>query len=99
MGCYINKVNKEDFLNKFGKFHIDIPLFGKVSIPSYKDLSIDGNLPVVLVDNGPFTAAAVAFDEIEYNRFTREDDGRPRQIWTCKKDNLLKVVDCPQYLR
>lgn len=99
MGCYINKVNKEDFLNKFGKFHTDIPLFGKVSVPSYKDLSIDNNLPVVLVDNGPFTAAAVAFDEIEYSRFIREDDGRPRQIWTCKKDDLRKVVDCPQYLR
>lgn len=99
MGCYINKVNKENFLEANGKFHLNIPMYGKVSVPSYKDLSIDGYLPVVLVDNGPFTAAAVAFDEIEYKRFTGEDDGRPRQLWTCDKEKLRKVVDCPDYLR
>lgn len=32
-----------------------------------------------LLNNGPFTAAAVAYNEGEWKELTREDDPRPRK--------------------
>lgn len=35
---------------------------------------------VVVVDNGPFEAAAFAFSEQEFKEFTRPDDHRPKKF-------------------
>lgn len=52
-------------------------------------------LPVCLVDNGLFTAAAVAFDPVERDIFLRED-GRPKQWFTCQREDLKPYL--PEHL-
>ena len=48
---------------------------------------------VCLVDNGPFTAASIMYDETEHLEFTRSDDVRPRKYYSVSKDKLLGA--CP----
>lgn len=59
--------------------------------PEYSEVSGDGMLPVVLVNNGPFTAAAITYSENEYREFTRPDDDRPRQMFIAEIDKLKQV--------
>ncbi len=88
MGFYVNPrgETKESFLNREGiKGPYDLRLSWK-SVPA-------GYLPVVLVDNGPFTAAGIAYCESELEAFTDMNDPRPRQIFFVKIEKLLPVTD------
>ena len=86
MGFYINPPDehKEDFLNREG---IAAPSNMKLSWQSVPD----GYLPVVLINNGMFTAAGIAYSEDELKAFTRPDDHRPKQIFFVKIEKLLQV--------
>lgn len=80
MGSYINPphVSKEQFLEAHG-----------IEITQDEAAAFDfGNgdkvLPVVLVDNGPFTAAAIAYSPGELAEFTKPDR-RPRKWFLVEK--------------
>ena len=83
MGYYINPPNmtKEQFLESYG-LELNNP-------PFWHDIERDGlDFPVCLVDNGPFTAAAIAYSSSELDVFKRED-GRPKR-WFLVARELLK---------
>lgn len=50
-------------------------------------------VPVCVVDNGPFEAAAIAFDREEAEQFNRPD-GRPRKWMLVTKKKVVEV--CPR---
>ena len=80
MGMYINPVgiSKEEWLHKNG-----------IAI-SKEDAEItNGVYPVCLVDNGPFTAAAIAYNEEELYVFKNDTTGR-RMRWYLVEAVLLK---------
>lgn len=85
MGCYINPVNqsKESFLK-----HNGVPID-----PSIYDWSDNENLPVCLVDNVMFTAAAVCYNKKEMSHFTMPGDHRQKLWFKVNLELLLKT--CP----
>ena len=81
MGLYINSPNetKEQFLEREG---LEVPVVDWENIPS-------DSLPVILMDNGMFTAAGIGFCEKEYNLLNdRKKDLRPKKIFIVKKDKI-----------
>ncbi len=90
MGIYINPPNctKEQFLN-VNAIQISIKEFLNFDI-SNKEMSL-----VVLVDNGPFTAAAVAYNDEERKAFTAFDDFRPKKFYKVFSDLLtIELAGC-----
>lgn len=86
MGIYVNplKGSKEDWLNSH-----------KVKwIPAHEFCTHtpgrNGLLGVALVDNGPFTALAVADSLEEAKAFCRPEDSRPKHFFLVKLEDLLK---------
>jgi hypothetical protein len=51
----------------------------------------EGSLPVVLFNNGRFTAACIAYDESELTDATDPEDDRPRTIYIVPVEKLLAV--------
>ena len=84
MGQYINPpdMSKEDWLAKYGQ-EVE-PVF---------PLEDDSKALICLVENPFFTAAAVCFDQGEWDEFTRRDDPRPRRWFIVPKTELQSVVD------
>lgn len=91
MGCYINpvKMHKEDWLLVHAT-----PL---AAAPAWHEVP-SGELPVCLVDNGPFTAAGVAYDEQELTEFSAPDP-RPTWWYTAAIEKLRTVSDLDKYLK
>lgn len=87
MGCYINPkdMTKEAWLYKFAK-----PTPGPMPIT-------ESEVPVCLVDNGPFTAAAVAYDPDELQVFQSASDRRPKVWFTATRESLYTVSDLKNY--
>jgi len=85
MGYYINPSDgseKEAWLEEHAVF---------ITKYEAKDFDFETSpdlLPVCLVDNGAFTAAAIAYDAMERDRFI-EPDHRPK-IWYLVKKELVK---------
>ena len=52
-----------------------------------------GSLPVILINNGFFTAAGIAYSEAKFNAFTGVDDRRPKQFYTVSVEALLSLDD------
>ena len=94
MGCYINPPSepKETWLMSNGKAVHTNPI--STNFPPYESLVETGMVPVVLMDNGMFTAAGVAYDGPEYIAFTEPSDPRPRLVFLVGRDDLLAV--CPE---
>ena len=88
MGFYVNPQDesKESFLEREGTVMASNPQITWESVSK-------GYLPVALVDNGFFTAAAITYSERELQKFTRLDDTRPRTIFMVKIEKLLPVAD------
>lgn len=91
MGIYINPTSgtKEEWLNKNYLLITDKPSLqinpGDIlSIADFKTM-----FPVCLVDNGLFTAAAVADDRREFDNF-HTNDGRLKVWYIVKLEDLLK---------
>lgn len=51
----------------------------------------ESHLPVCLVDNGPFTAAAVGVDAREVQAFQQPGDYRPKQWFRVSREALIKI--------
>lgn len=84
MGIYINPKDctKEEWLEKNGTRYLHFaPFF----------LEDGKELPVCLVDNGPFTAAAICYSRHELEAFNRFDDTRPKKWYSVSKEKLLEV--------
>ncbi len=82
MGLYIDPVDmsKEDWLLKNGT---------RIA-PAFTD-PCSGDVTVCLVNNGPFTAAAVAYSEREVDAFNQPRDGRPK-VWFRVPAKQVNVV-------
>lgn len=101
MGAYVNPSNmsKEDWLKRYGKLVgavSSLPLDG-LCVPTYESYPVN-ELPVILVDNGPFTAAAIAYSKEEYLEFVDPMDGRNRGVFSVPKDLLYEVSNLENYL-
>lgn len=85
MGLYINPPNmeKEQWLDENATPYGDD--FEKVREVARND---DLVLPVVWINNGPFTAAGIAYDERELNSFQNGISGRPFRLFTAPVDRL-----------
>jgi hypothetical protein len=74
MGYYIevpkNKNKAEQIVELFGGEIVSMP-------NAFSDIPEDKAL-IVVVDNGPFEAAGLAFNESEFKEFTAPDSGRQR---------------------
>lgn len=84
MGWYINPEGetKEAFLRREGKEVKDIDW---IKIPQ-------GQIPVVLIDNGFFTAAGIACSQDELHAFTLSDDPRPKTFYLVPTEKILEVM-------
>lgn len=73
MGFYINPpdMTKEAWLAAHGE---------RLTGPPSRHID-NGKVVVSHVDNGPFTAAAVAYSMRDLEEFQRPDDRRPKQWW------------------
>lgn len=91
MGYYINlpDMTKEQWLSKYGT---------KVADNFKWDQLDDGKLPVVLINNGPFTAAGIAYSPSEFQAFTDPLDNRPKIIYEVAIEDLRKVADIDHLL-
>ncbi len=83
MGAYINPkdMTKERWLDEFAEKRLPSPNF---------EATPDGYLPVVLVDNGIFTAAGIAYSPDELAVFNTPD-GREKEWFIAKIDDLHTV--------
>lgn len=86
MGCYVNTRDgsKEEFLALCGE-----TTNGPCAIT-------ETHLPVVWVNNGPFTAVAVAYSQREIEAFLYPDP-RPKQWYRVSREDLRKVSDLYRY--
>lgn len=96
MGCYVNPdhEDKETWLEKNATTICKMNYF-----PKWEIIFATNERPVVLIDNGAFKAAGVAYDEREYQDFTREDDPRPRKIYSVSIEKLKEVSDIEDCLK
>lgn len=88
MGYYINPKDcaKEQWL-KENALHCNTQ---KGYVPTWETLE-EGTLPVCLVDNGPFTAAGIAYSKDEMEAFSEPSDRRPKIWFIVPIDKLLAV--------
>ncbi len=90
MRIYINPRNdsKEAFLEREG-------VLAETSNPELIVLECpDNNVPVVWVDNGPFTAAKIAFDPEALKDFLEPDDPRPKIVYYISIDKAIEGSGC-----
>lgn len=87
MGAYVNPktMSKEEWLSTNG-----ILVGSNLLVPNFESFDSD-SLPVVLVDNGAFTAAAIGFCKREYEYFMDESDTRTKAVYSVLKDKLYDV--------
>ncbi len=91
MGYYINPKDgstKEDWLEKFALSDLHLQLNG---IPKWSEVPEDC-LPVCLVDNQIFTAAAIVYDEREFDAFNDPDDFRPKNWFFVRNEFLAEFL-------
>lgn len=93
MGYYINprEGTKEEWLEKHGeKFSglMEADIIWAIKEP---DQSI-----VVLVDNGPFTAAGIAYSRKELEAFVHPDDYRPKYIYLVPSRTI--TLEHPEFI-
>ncbi len=90
MGCYVNPrtEEKEAFLLREGQ--------RLTSIPTAADITVD-SVPVCLVNNGFFTACAVAYSANELRAFADPGDPRPKLWFKVPRTALYQVSDLKNY--
>ena len=90
MGCYINPETetKEEFLRRVGTPLQEAPKWDEIP---------KGSLAVCWVNNGPFSAAGVAFDERELEAFMVPEDRRPKKWFIVTIEDLRGVCPLEHY--
>lgn len=93
MGAYINPdgQNKEEWLRENGT---PINLLDVLNW-SHKPVDV---LPVVLMNNGFFTAAGICYSETEMRVFTDPSDSRPKSYFFVNTEKLYGVSNLESYL-
>jgi hypothetical protein len=94
MGAYINPrgETKEQWLEREG---LELP---QDEVAAMGDKAFSGDwLPVCLVDNGPFTAACIMFDNRELDVWLRPDDTRPKRFFMAPLKLLYEVSNLKEY--
>lgn len=88
MGLYINPpdMTKEEWLAKYAEEATPTDL----ALTTYP---LGDKVPVVLVDNGWFTAAGVMYSVRELQEFLDPFDSRPKKCFLASKEELLKLPD------
>ena len=96
MGCYVNPkgMTKEDWLAHHGVL-LRAEEYRTANVQS---LLQGGMILLVHVDNGPFTALGVVYNEAERVEFDQPDDHRPKSFWLADVDEVRKVAPLDQYL-
>jgi hypothetical protein len=97
MGAYVNPRGKDAavWLRENGAPFVE----GKTPLPrDFQSWRDQGKLVVCLVDNGPFSAAAVAFCQDELQVFTDLRDTRPKQWYVVPINLLYPVSNLHTYL-
>ena len=91
MGYYINPPDKskEEFLVEHGT---------PVTPEILRNHDYKNSLPVVLVDNGPFTAAAIGYDKNETEYFLDTKEDRRRKMFFLVPKAVLVPYVPPKYL-
>jgi hypothetical protein len=86
MGLYINPndSSKEQWLKNKAR---------EVTQDEFRFETGTGEVPLAWVDNGPFSALAVAYSEREFKEFTRSDDSRPRKFYYASFADVQDVTD------
>ncbi len=90
MGYYINPKNgdtKEKWLSK------NCWLVPKACL-SYNEIRSMKLIPLVWVNNGAFTAVAIAYCKREYLEFLNPNDKRPKEVWGATAEVVFK--ECPE---
>ena len=89
MGYYIDPMDmsKEEWLAKNGI---------KMHLAELKGSDLFDTLPVCLVNNGAFTAAAVCFSAEEFKDFSNPKDMRDKQWFIVPIPQLLEVGAIPE---
>lgn len=84
MGFYINPpdMSKEDFLTTQGTLYDHLPMF-------HRDEDL---VTICLVDNGAFTAAAICYNQDEYEVFEIYD-GRPKKWFGVNIEKLAPYIN------
>lgn len=85
MGAYVNPedMSKEEWLEENAtEFPLPIPW----------DKILEGYMPIVLVQNQGFAAAAIGFSREEYSVFINPNDERPKRYFYCNKIEELHSV-------
>lgn len=99
MGLYINirDQSKEDWLLANGEVIFDEKR--GLSVPPSTFIRND-TIAVCLVDNGPFTAAAVAYSPDELAAFSSPEDFRPKVWFWVPIDKISEVLghDLREYI-
>ena len=77
MGMYLNPVNvcKETWLRENAT-----EVSKNAILLDYNNLMQNKEIPIILMNNGYFTAAGICYKESEATEFTRED-GRPKKFY------------------
>ena len=89
MGYYIQVPgNKNKALQLAGLYDGEI----LPTIPAWKEIP-NGKVLVVVIDNGPFEAAAIVYSSKELIECTRLEDRRPKQAVLLDRGMVLKL--CP----
>lgn len=94
MGAYVNPVGqtKEAWLKEHGELVSEAP--------KAFDERMKLELPVCLVDNGPFTAAGIAYSAGELSAFKYPDGRRKEWYWVPTKKLMdLDVSTLPRYMK
>jgi hypothetical protein len=86
MGIYLNPrdCSKEQFLDENA---IEVNL-----ADAQRHVFGGADVLVILVDNGPFTAAAVATSPQEMNTFLNPNDYRPKQYFIIEKQKIYPLL-------
>lgn len=86
-GCYVNPrdMTKEDFLLLHGEQTVKP---GPIT---------ESHLPVCLVYNPGFSAAAVGHKQSEIDAFNDPNDGRPKLWFNVSREDLRTVSDLASY--
>lgn len=97
MGYYINPRagTKEGWLNDHG-LEVTGPEWGLLATNFRGAIGNRGNdgVYVCLVDNGPFTAAGICYNEAEFDAFNAPGDSRPMTWYVVMRGDIIDV--CPQ---